>query len=97
MVHLHLFRYCDSTDIICLATSVYIERVFSCGRLILPHVRNGLSAQSIRALLCLGEWSLLGLVRDADVLVEVRGAPIVDGNDVVVLEDRWDFIVLPVF
>ncbi|RPD60433.1 hypothetical protein L226DRAFT_469364, partial [Lentinus tigrinus ALCF2SS1-7] len=25
----------------------------------LPHVRNGLCARSIRALLCLGEWSRL--------------------------------------
>lgn len=44
-----------------------VERLFSRGRLILPHTRNRLSATSTCALLCLGSWSLLGLVRDEDV------------------------------
>ncbi|EIW63732.1 uncharacterized protein TRAVEDRAFT_78749, partial [Trametes versicolor FP-101664 SS1] len=48
-------------------TSVDIERVFSRGRIILPHLRNGLSAHSIRAILCLGEWSLLNLMKDSDI------------------------------
>lgn len=78
-----------------LATSVDIERVFSRGRLILPHVRNGLSLQSIRALLCLGEWSLLNLVKDEDVLAELKATPKLDGDDDVVLDDGWDSIVLP--
>lgn len=50
-----------------IATSVDVERLFSRGRILLPHLRNGLSAQSIRALLCLGDWSRLGLVDDSDV------------------------------
>ncbi|GLB43472.1 putative protein dimerization activity [Lyophyllum shimeji] len=49
------------------ATSVDVERVFSRGRLILSHTRSRLSALSTRALLCLGSWSLMGLVRDEDV------------------------------
>lgn len=49
------------------ATSADVERVFSRGRLILPHIRNGMSSQSIRALLCLGDWCRLGLVEDDDV------------------------------
>lgn len=49
------------------ATSVNIKWLFSRGRLILPHTRNRLSATSTRALMCLGSWSLLGLVREEDV------------------------------
>jgi len=41
-----------------VATSVDVERTFSQGRLVLSHVRNRLSVQSTRALLCLGVWSL---------------------------------------
>ena len=36
------------------ATSVDVECVFSKGRIVLSHVRNGLSVQSTCALLCLG-------------------------------------------
>jgi hypothetical protein len=60
-----------------LATSVDVERVFSKGRLVLSHVRNRLSVESTRALLCLGNWSKLGLVnkddiRDATALPELK-------------------------
>ncbi len=77
-----------------IATSVDIERIFSRGRLLLPHVRNGLSAHSIRALLCLGEWSLLELVDDADIEGVVEKLAEVDGDDEVALEDGWDRIRL---
>jgi hypothetical protein len=50
------------------ATSIDVERIFSRGRLILSHICNRLSAQTTHALLCLGSWSLLGMVRDEDVL-----------------------------
>lgn len=49
------------------ATSVNVERLFSRGRLVLSHTRSRLSVTSTRALLCLGSWSLLGMVRDEDV------------------------------
>ena len=60
------------------ATSVDVERLFSRGRLILSHMRSQLSVVSTRALLCLGSWSLRGLVRDEDVkavalLDEIQG------------------------
>ena len=42
--------------------------MFSKGRLVLSHVRNRLSVDSTRALLCLGAWSQLGFVRKADIL-----------------------------
>jgi hypothetical protein len=62
-----------------LATSVDVERTFSPGRLILSHVRSHLSAQSTRALLCLGSWSLLGMVN-------------VEGVEEEELEEGWDTI-----
>ncbi|KIL54810.1 hypothetical protein M378DRAFT_47059, partial [Amanita muscaria Koide BX008] len=40
--------------------------------LLLSHVRSRLNVQSIRALLCLGAWSLMGLVKDKDVLDVTR-------------------------
>lgn len=53
--------------IISIATSVNVERLFSRGRLVLSHTRSRLSVTSTRALLCLGSWSLMGLVKDEDV------------------------------
>jgi hypothetical protein len=50
-----------------LATSTDVERIFSRGRILLSHIRNRLSAQSTRAILCLGSWSLLGLIKDKDI------------------------------
>ncbi|TFK79581.1 hATC-domain-containing protein, partial [Polyporus arcularius HHB13444] len=75
-------------------TSVDVERVFSRGRLLLPHVRNGLSSQSIRALLCLGEWSLLDLIDDTDIEGDIKGLAELDGDEEVLLEDGWDRIKL---
>lgn len=65
--------------------------MFSRGRIILPHLRNGLSAHSIRAILCLGESSLLNLMKDSDIEIEVK-APELDGDADVALEDGWDAI-----
>ena len=44
-----------------------MERVFSQGRLVLPYVRNHLTSESTRALVCLGDWSARGLVKDCDI------------------------------
>jgi hypothetical protein len=57
---------------IILATSVDVKWVFSQGCLLLSHVRSRLSVQSTRALLCLGSWSHLNLMRTEDVLSVVR-------------------------
>src|ERR1700677_3165502 len=53
----------------CPAMTVDVERVFSQGRLVLSHVRSRLSVQSTRALLCLGAWCQLGLVKGTDIKV----------------------------
>ena len=44
-----------------------MERVFSRGRLILPHVRSRLAVQSSCASICVGLWSSQGLVHDSDI------------------------------
>ena len=76
-----------------LATSVDVKYVFSCGCLILSHVHSQLSAQSTWALICLGSWSLLGLVKDLDVLA-VGTLDEVEGDEEPELKDGWDRIAL---
>jgi hypothetical protein len=44
-----------------------MERVFSQGRLLLPYIRNRLSSESTRALLCLGDWCRRGIVKDSNI------------------------------
>lgn len=73
------------------ATSVDVKRIFSRGRLLLSHVRNKLSTQTTRAALCLGEWSLLGMVKDEDVL-KVAAMSDEEGDEEVEFEDGWDSI-----
>jgi len=69
-----------------------VERVFSHGRLVLSHVRSCLSAQSTRAILCLGTWSLLGLVKDSDVKAAAQLSD-VDGEDSdYEMDAEWDKI-----
>ena len=75
-----------------LATSVDVEWGFSRGRLLLTHVRNWLSSQVTRALLCLGSWSLRGYVNDSDLQVVALMADI-EGEDEE-LEEGWDKILL---
>ena len=67
-----------------------MERVFSKGRIVLSHIRNCLSVQSTRALMCLGNWSRLGYVRDKDVLA-VTMKPDLEGDEED-LPDGWDAI-----
>lgn len=57
----------------------------------LYHVRNRLSSQTVRALLCLGSWSLMGLVKDSDVKRVVVMDDAVGEKDIV-LPEGWDAI-----
>ena len=75
----------------CVATSVDVERVFSCGRVLLSHVRNRFTTQSTQAILCLGAWSLGGLAKDCDIM-NVARLPDVNGDEEVVFEDGWDAV-----
>jgi hypothetical protein len=51
---------------------VDVEHLFSRGWLVLSHTHSWLSVALTHALLCLGSWSLLGLVRDKDVEAVAR-------------------------
>ena len=75
------------------ATSIDVEWLFSHGCLLLSHVCSQLSAQSTCALLCLGVWSQMKLVKDGDVKT-VSEMQDVEGNDEMELEDDWDSIVV---
>ena len=73
-----------------IATSTDVEHVFSQGRILLSHIRNRLSSQSICALMCLGGWSRLGLVKDKDILAVTTFAEI--EGDEEALDEGWDAI-----
>ncbi len=73
------------------ATSVDVERVFSHGRILLSHLRNRMSAQTTCLLMCLQAWSLLGYVKNKDVLSVTR-LPETEGDDDEDLPDGWDDI-----
>ena len=51
----------------------------------------GFSYTLLDAIMCVGNWSLLGLVKDAGVLA-VSTLPDVEGDDDVKLDDGWDSI-----
>jgi len=75
-------RYHFSDSFASSATSVDTERVFSRGRILLSHVRNSLSAQSTRALMCVGNWSLLGYIKDTDIQAVTTLPELVEGQNV---------------
>ena len=56
----------------------------------LSHIRNRLSVQSTRALMCLGIWSLLGYVKDNDLKAAAVLSD-VDGEEDE-LPVNWDLI-----
>jgi hypothetical protein len=72
-----------------LATTVDVECTFSQGRIVLSHIRNHLSSQSTRALMCVGAWSWLGLVKNNDIL-DVLGEEVKEENE---LPQGWDAIL----
>ena len=73
------------------ATSVDVERLFSKGRVVLPYLHNRLLSQSTRALLCLRQWSKLGLIKDED-LHQVICEDLEGDESEVELPDDWDKI-----
>ena len=69
-----------------------MERIWSKGRLTVSHTRSRLSAQTIRALLCVGEWSRLDLI-DKDILKAVSNLDELEGDDEYEMEKGWDRIL----
>ena len=74
-----------------LASSVAVEHVFSKGQLLISHIRNHLSVQSTRALLCLGYWSKMGFVSLEDLKV-VASLPDAK-EDETWCDEEWAIIV----
>ncbi len=72
-----------------VATAVDVERTFSKGRLLLSHVRSRLSAQTTRALLCVGEWSRLDLLRQDDIKPAVD-LPDLEGEEEFEMAEGWE-------
>lgn len=71
-----------------------VERLFSQGRILLSHIRNRLSAQTARALMCLGAWSRADMVDDRDIGV-VTAMPVPkeedgDENGDILMPDGFD-------
>ncbi len=89
-----LFIIFQKVSRLILATSVDVERVFSTGRLLLSHIRNRLSAQTTRALLCLNNWSKLGLVKEDDVLQVAAEDELDTAETADEVADGWDRIIL---
>ena len=73
-----------------LATSVNVEHVFSKGCILLSHLHSWLSVQSTHVLMCLGEWSSMGFVKDSDIIA-AAALPEVDGEEEELGQD-WDAI-----
>jgi hypothetical protein len=71
--------------------SIDVQRLFSRGCLVLSHTRNRLATQTMRAIICLGTWSKMGLIKDNDVLA-VAKLEDVEGKDN--LDEGWDAIVM---
>jgi hypothetical protein len=71
-----------------IASTVDVERTFSQGRIVLSHIHNRLSPQSTRALMCVGAWSWLGLVKNKDIL-DVLGDKVKEDKELPV---GWDTI-----
>jgi len=73
------------------AMSTDVEHIFSQGQIVLSHLRNCLSVASIKALMFVRAWSLLGYVKDSDICaVTVQGDDIEEEDE---LEEGWDNIL----
>ena len=71
-------------------TFVDVKHVFSKGRLVLSHIHNQLTVDSTHALMCLGAWSMLGLVENDDIKAVVSLPDVVDDDDNMDVE--WDYV-----
>lgn len=65
--------------------------MFSRGRLILFHTRNRLSVESTRAIICLGSWSLLNLIKD-DNIQDVAELEEGDEEEDADLDNGWELL-----
>lgn len=75
-----------------LATSVDVERVFSKGRLNLTYLRNRMSVQTFRALMCLDEWLKNNFITEKAMRAILKGEPEVDEETEEDVCEGWDKI-----
>jgi hypothetical protein len=68
--------------------------MFSKGCILLSHLRNRLSVESMCALICLGVWSKQGYVKDSDVRAETLQAVVEGAETLDELKIGWDDIIL---
>ncbi|KAF5334089.1 hypothetical protein D9758_018506 [Tetrapyrgos nigripes] len=80
----------------CQQQSTDVERHFSQGRLLLPYVCNRLKAQTTRSLMCLGQWSPLGMIHNDDIkaVVLLDEIPLEEGDEDgdIEMPEGWDRI-----
>lgn len=50
-----------------VVTAVPVERSFSRGRILIPHLRNRLRGPTIQALMCFGDWSRMDHVTNTEL------------------------------
>jgi hypothetical protein len=62
------------------ATAIDCECVFSRSQILLSHVQNRMAAETIRALMCVGEWSRKGYIKARDIKA-VTMLPELEGED----------------
>lgn len=68
-----------------VASTVAVERSFSRGRILISHLRNRLRSDTIRALMCFGDWSRLDLFTPRELIDMLK-----DESDVI--EDDVEFV-----
>jgi len=68
---------------------VDVERIFSRGCLVLPHVCGCLAVQSTCASLCVGLWSSQGFVKQADLRAALDAREVEEEDE---LPMDWDAI-----
>ncbi|KDQ58888.1 hypothetical protein JAAARDRAFT_127727, partial [Jaapia argillacea MUCL 33604] len=61
---------------------------------LLSHVCNCLSAQTTCAVLCLRAWSLLGMVKDKDIMKVAVMSDVPADKEEAEFEQGWDLILV---
>ncbi|KAF7776844.1 hypothetical protein Agabi119p4_5237 [Agaricus bisporus var. burnettii] len=80
-------------DHLCIpASSVDVERIFSKARIVLSDLRNRLAVQTVRSLICVGEWIKAGLITEKDLHAWLKGFKDIEQDDKDSVKSGWDKI-----
>ena len=69
-----------------------VERIFSHGHIILSYLRNHLSVQTVRALICVDEWIKVGLIKEKHIHDWIQGLKDIEEDDESYVDEGWDNI-----